>query len=165
MILKEEKAQLSVEFLLLTVFVIASVITISTILNENELNMIMSSARIGAEEGVGVDGLSVYPKETFDDYLLKNPRLTYPQDIKVLKIVKTDMGFDEGYGKKRIQLRVYTSSSSLKSSDKNSAGDRINYNVRKAISSTFRNENSSNTLFNPCFSNGYVITTGDVKWT
>ncbi|MDR2830811.1 MAG: hypothetical protein LBB45_07240 [Methanobrevibacter sp.] len=85
-----------------------------------KMKIIISSARIGAEEGMGIDGLSVYPKETFDDYLLKNPQLTYPQDIKVSKIVKTDIGFDKGYLKKKIQLRVYASSSSLKSSDKNS---------------------------------------------
>ncbi|MDR3222803.1 MAG: hypothetical protein LBT66_03565 [Methanobrevibacter sp.] len=164
MILKEENAQLSAEYLLLIAFVIVSVIGVSVILNENELNMIISSARVGVEEGIESDGLSVYPKETFDNYLLKNPQLTYPQDIKILKIVKTDMGFDNNYNKKRIQLRVYASSSSLKSSDKNSAGDRINYNARKTISSTFKNENSSNPLYNPCFSNNYVITTGDVQW-
>ncbi|MDR2830570.1 MAG: hypothetical protein LBB45_06020 [Methanobrevibacter sp.] len=164
MILNEKGSVVSIEYLLLIAFVIVGAIGVSMILNENELNMIMLSARIGAEEGMGIDGLSVYPKETFDDYLLKNPQLTYPQDIKVLKIVKTDIGFDKGYLKKRIQIRVYASSSSLKSSDKNSMGDRINYNIRKTISSTFKNENHSNHLYNPCFSNNYAITTGDVQW-
>ncbi|MDR1819448.1 MAG: hypothetical protein LBR15_04280 [Methanobrevibacter sp.] len=164
MILNEENGQLSVEYLLLISFVMIGVIGISIILDENELNTIISSARVGVDEGIAIDGLSVYPKETFDNYLLKNPQLTYPQNIKILKIVKTDIGFDQVHSKKRIQFRVYASSSYLKSSDRNSAGDRINFNIRKAISTTFKTENYSNSLYNPCFSNNYIITTGDVQW-
>jgi uncharacterized protein (UPF0333 family) len=165
MILNEENGQLSVEYLLLISFVMIGVIGISIILDENELNTIISSARVGVDEGIAIDGLSVYPKETFDNYLLKNPQLTYPQNIKILKIVKTDMGFDQVHSKKRIQLKVYVSSPCLKSSDRNSAGDRINFNIRKTISTTFKSENYSNSLYNPCFSNNYIITTGDVQWT
>jgi hypothetical protein len=161
----EEKGQLSVEFLLIVSFVIAIIIfSIPLILNENELNIIMASARTGVEDGIAINGISVYLKETFNDYLLKNPQLTYPHDIKLLKIVKVNMGFDDKYNKQRIQLKVYASSSYLNTADKNGAGDRINYYIRKSIATTFKTENLSNVLYNPSFSNNYIITTRDVQW-
>jgi hypothetical protein len=165
MFLIEEKAQLSVEFLLILSLVIVTICcTIPLILNENELNIIMSSARTGVEDGIAINGISVYPKETFNDYLLKNPQLTYSHEIKFLKILKNNMGFDGAYDKQRIQLKVYASSSYLNIADKNGAGDRINYCIRKSIATTFKTENLSNALYNPSFSNNYVITTADVQW-
>jgi len=166
MILKEKKAQISVEFILIIAFILILVISITAIIsNENELNIAMSSARTGANEGIAIRGMSIYPKTSFDDYINENQLLTYPQDIKIIKITKTDMGYDSRDGKFRIQLKVYAKSNYLKNSaDKVSAGDRINFNLRKSIAKTFKTESLSNSLYNPCFSNHYIFTTANVQW-
>ncbi|MDR2873979.1 MAG: hypothetical protein LBV42_04480 [Methanobrevibacter sp.] len=62
MFFTEEKGQLSIEFLLIVSFVIAILFTIHLILNENELNMMMASARTGVEDGIAINRIPVYLK-------------------------------------------------------------------------------------------------------
>lgn len=162
----EEHGQITIEFILLIGFSLILIISVANTLNyENELNIAMSAARNGAIEGSGINGIAIYPKNSFDDYIIKNPILTYPDSIKIIKIEKINKGQHEGYDKTHIQLKVHASSSSLKTtSEKNSAGDRINFYMRKSIAVAFKTTNLSNSLYNPSFSNNYVFTTLNVNW-
>jgi hypothetical protein len=84
--------------------------------------------------------------------------------IKIVKITETDKGKDN-FNRTRIQLKIYASCPNLKTKEeKESAGDRINYNVRKSITNSFKTENITNKLFNPAFSNKYSFTTANVVW-
>ena len=75
------------------------------------------------------------------------------------------MGVDSGYNKEKIQFKVTVSSNEIIDKDlQDSFGDRINYNLRKALAYTFNSENLTNELYNPVFSNHYVFTTANVKW-
>ena len=160
------KGQISVEFILLIGLSLLLILSLATILNnENELNIAMTSARNGAIEGANIDGVAIYPQSAYNDYILNNQILTYPNSIKIIKIEKVNNGFHNVYNRTRIQLRVYASSPDLKTtSDKNSAGDRINYYVRKSIANSFKTEHLSNNLYNPSFSTNYVYTTANVQW-
>ncbi len=158
--------QISIEFILIIGFSLILMISLATILNpENELNIAMAAARNGASEGVAIDELAIYPKNSFEDYILNNQILTYPKSIKIIKIEKTNNGYHEVYNRTRIQLKIYASSSTLKTTaDKNSAGDRINFYVRKSIATSFNTTSLTNNLYNPSFSNNYVFTTANVQW-
>ena len=162
----ENNGQISMEFILLIGISFILILSLATFLNnENELNIAMAAARNGAIEGANMDGVAIYPKSSFDDYSNNNQILTYPSSVKIIKIEKTNNGFHDVYNRTRIQLRVYASSPDLKTtSDKNSAGDRINYYVRKNIANSFKTENLSNNLYNPSFSTNYVFTTANVQW-
>jgi hypothetical protein len=166
MFLREKNGQISIEFILLTGLILVLVILLTNILvEENELNLAMAAVRNGVTEGITANSVSIYSKTAFDDYNSGNPLLTYPQNLKIMKIERTMMGFDDKYNKKRIQLKIYVSSLYLKSTtDKNSMGDRINFNARKNIAITFHTTELSNTLFNPCFSDNYIFTTANVQW-
>ena len=86
------------------------------------------------------------------------------KNIKIVKITQSIKGKDT-FNKTRIQLKIYASSPNVKTKEeKESAGDRINYNVRKNIANSFKTENISNKLFNPAFSNKYSFTTANVVW-
>jgi len=162
----ENKGQISIEFILLIGLSFVIILSLATFLNnENELNIAMAAARDGAIEGATIDGVAIYPKNSFDDYILNNQILTIPSSVKIIKIEKINNGYHNVYNRTRIQLRVYASCPDLKTtSDKNSAGDRINFYVRKSIASSFKTENLSNNLFNPSFSTNYVFTTANVQW-
>ena len=162
----EYKGQTSIEFILLIGISFVLVLSLATFLNnENELNIAMASARNGAIEGANIDGVAIYPKNSFDDYILNNQILTYPNSIKIIKIEKINNGYHEVYNRTRIQLRIFASSPDLKrTTDKNSAGDRINYHARKSIANSFNTEHLSNNLYNPSFSKNYVYTTANVQW-
>ncbi|MDR2967101.1 MAG: hypothetical protein LBU74_04065 [Methanobacteriaceae archaeon] len=162
----EKKGQISIEFILLIGFSFLLVLSLATLLNnENELNIAMASAKNGAIEGANIDGVAIYPKNSFDDYMLNNQILTYPNSVKIIKIEKTNNGYHNVYNKTWIQLRVFASSPDLKrTSDRNSAGDRINYYLRKSIANSFKTEHLNNNLYNPCFSKNYVFTTANVQW-
>lgn len=86
------------------------------------------------------------------------------KNIKIVKISQSIKGKDT-FNRTRIQLKIYASSPNIKTKEeKESAGDRINYNVRKSIANSFKTENISNKLFNPAFSNKYSFTTANVVW-
>ena len=135
-------------------------------LDTNELNVAMTSARNGAFEGVSSNGLAIYPKESYDNYS-KDPKkqsLMRMKNIKIVKITQSIKGKDN-FNRTRIQLKIYASSPDIKTKEeKESAGDRINYNLRKSIANSFKTENITNKLFNPAFSNKYSFTTANVIW-
>lgn len=163
----DEKGQITVEILLLISFaLITTMLLANAIMDSNELNMAMASARNGAFEGISTNGLAIYPKESYENYS-KDPdkqSLLRTKNIKIVKISQTIKGKD-AFNRTRIQLRIYASSPTIKSKkEKDSAGDRINYNVRKSIANSFQTENISNKLFNPAFSNKYSFTTANVEW-
>lgn len=163
----DEKGQLTVELLLLISFaLIAAIILANAIMDTNELNIAMISARNGALEGISSSGLAIYPKESYENYS-KDPKkqsLMKTKNIKIVKITQSIKGKDT-FNKTRIQLKIYASSPNVKTKEeKESAGDRINYNVRKNIANSFKTENISNKLFNPAFSNKYSFTTANVVW-
>ncbi|MCL2115532.1 MAG: hypothetical protein FWH29_04850 [Methanobrevibacter sp.] len=162
----ENNGQTSIEFIILIGISFILVLSLATFLNsENELNIAMSAARNGATEGANIDGVAIYPRNAFDDYILNNQILTYPNSVKIVKIEKVNNGYHEVYNRTRIQLRVFATSPDLKrTTDKNSAGDRINYHVRKSIANSFNTGHLSNNLYNPSFSKNYVFTTANVQW-
>jgi len=162
----ENIGQISIEFILLIGISFVLVLSLATVLNnENEMNIAMAAARDGAIEGANINGIAIYPQSAFDDYVLNNHILTYPNSVKIIKIEIRNNGYHDVYNRTRLQLRVFASSPDLKTtSDKNSAGSRINYYVRKSIANSFNTEHLSNNLYNPSFSTNYVFTTANVQW-
>ena len=163
----DKKGQITVELLLLISFtLITAIILANVVLDTNELNVAMTSARNGAFEGVSSNGLAIYPKESYDNYS-KDPKkqsLMRMKNIKIVKITQSIKGKDN-FNRTRIQLKIYASSPDVKTKEeKESVGDRINYNVRKSIANSFKTENITNKLFNPAFSNKYSFTTANVVW-
>ena len=163
----DEKGQITVELLLLISFtLITAIILANVVFDTNELNVAMISARNGAFEGVSSNGLAIYPKESYDNYS-KDPKkqsLMRMKNIKIVKITQSIKGKDN-FNRTRIQLKIYASSPDVKTKEeKESVGDRINYNVRKSIANSFKTENITNKLFNPAFSNKYSFTTANVVW-
>ena len=163
----DEKGQITVELLLLISFtLITAIILANIILDSNELNIAMASARNGVYEGMSSNGLAIYPKESYENYS-KDPKkqsLLREKNIKIIKISQSVKGKDN-FDRTRIQLKVYVYSPDVNTKEeKESVGDRINYNVRKSIANSFKTENISNKLFNPAFSNKYSFTTANVVW-
>ena len=163
----DKKGQMTVELILLVSFAIVSaMILANAVMDSNELNMAMASARNGAYEGISSNGLAIYPKESFDNYSTdpKKQSMMRQKCIKIVKITEAYKGKDN-FNRTRIQLKIYASCPNLKTKEeKESAGDRINYNVRKSITNSFKTENITNKLFNPAFSNKYSFTTANVVW-
>ena len=163
----DEKGQITVELLLLISFaLITTIMLANAIMDSNELNIAMASARNGSFEGISSSGLAIYPKESYDNYS-KDPKkqsLMREKNINIVKISQTIKGKDN-FNRTRIQLKIYASSPNIKTKEeKESIGDRINYNVRKSITKSFKTENITNRLFNPAFSNKYSFTTANVVW-
>ena len=163
----DEKGQITVELLLLISFaLITTIMLANAIMDSNELNIAMASARNGAFEGISSSGLAIYPKESYDNYS-KDPKkqsLMREKNINIVKISQTIKGKDN-FNRTRIQLKIYASSPNIKTKEEEeSIGDRINYNVRKSITKSFKTENITNRLFNPAFSNKYSFTTANVVW-
>ena len=163
----DKKGHITVELLLLISFTLITAIILANVaLDTNELNVAMTSARNGAFEGVSSNGLAIYPKESYDNYS-KDPKkqsLMRMKNIKIVKITQSIKGKDN-FNRTRIQLKIYASSQDVKTKEeKESVGDRINYNVRKSIANSFKTENITNKLFNPAFSNKYSFTTANVVW-
>lgn len=166
MIRKDNKGQISVELLLLISIIIIIIIGVSiTLNNETELTKAMASARQGATEGSSINGLAIYPKESYDEYISKNlDSMTHTKSIKIIKIDKKVQDKD-ALNKTRIQLKIYAHCQDIKTTnEKETAGDRINYNVRKSISTSFNTQNLSNALFNPAYTPHYSFTTANVQW-
>ena len=140
-------------------------LSIAFVSNEQELNVAMSAARSGANEGVATSSSAIYPDDTFRDYLASKTSLLYPYSIEIVNISYEDLGHDINYDKKRIQFKVYAKTSKrFSNSELVSIGDRINYNLRKSIAFSFNSTASTNKLYNPVFSPHYVYTTANVKW-
>ncbi len=163
----DKKGQITVELLLLISFaLITAILLANAIIDANELNVAMDSAREGAFEGISSNGLAIYPKESYDNYS-KDPKkqpLLREKCIKIIRINQTIKGKDN-FNRTRIQLKIYASSPDVRTKEeKEAVGDRINYNVRKSITQSFKSENITNKLFNPAISNKYSFTTANVVW-
>ena len=162
----DEKGQLSMEFLVLIGILLVIVVASSIyVLNENELIIAMSSARQGVTEGISMDNIAVFPEDVYNDYQISKNGLLTPKSVRLVKINYTNMGFDSNYNKEKIQFNVTVSSNvNLDKKEMDSAGDRINYNLRKSIAKSFNTEELTNELYNPVFSKNYIFTTSKVKW-
>lgn len=163
--MRDEKGQLSGEYLLLIGSLIA-VLMISAfiIANENELNIAMAAAKSGVSEGVASSSSAIYPKETFKEYGDREG-LKHPYSVSIINISYSSSGIDENYGKQKIQFKVYAKASQdYNKKELDSIGDRINYNLRKSIAMSFNTTNTTNKLYNPAFSNNYIFTTANVVW-
>ena len=163
----DKKGQITVELLLLISFaLITAILLANAIIDANELNVAMASAREGAFEGISSNGLAIYPKESYDNYSkdIKKQPLLREKSIKIISINQTIKGKDN-FNRTRIQLKIYASSPDVRTKEqKEAVGDRINYNVRKSITESFKSENITNKLFNPAISNKYSFTTANVVW-
>ncbi|MBI5680912.1 MAG: class III signal peptide-containing protein [Methanobacterium sp.] len=163
----DNKGQISLEFILVIAVIILIIVCIASFFGgENEITQAMAAARSGAIEGANLNSFAVYPKETFDDYTSKHPRLLSQSNVKIININYVNYGSNNTYNKTKIQLQITASAPSVNTkSDKNALGDRVNFYVRKSICESFGTSNLTNKVFNPAFSNRYVFTTADVKWT
>lgn len=160
------KGNVAIEYMLIAgmAFIITLMI-ISYIANEHELNTALGAARTGATDGKMINSFSIFPVESFKSYEREKPDLLSPSSIKIVKIEAINQGYNENYGKTKIQLRAFVSCHTVSNKEyRDSLGDRINFHMRKSISQSFATENLTNGIYNPAFSPKYVFTTADVKW-
>ena len=162
----DNKGQISAEFLFLFgVMIIVVILAIVFTAQENELNIAMSAARNGVNEGITTSSSAIYPKDTYKDYSNSKTSLLYPYSVKIVNISYNELGYDNNYDKKKIQFKVYAKTSNhFNNKELVSIGDRINYNLRKSLALSFNSTASTNKLYNPVFSPHYVYTTANVKW-
>jgi hypothetical protein len=158
--------QYVLEYILILGFsILVSLSSLSLVYDINELNTIMASARSGVLLGSEMDGLAIYPPDTFNNYIEKHPRLKSGSKIIFIKIIYEKDGYDPVYKKKKIKLKIYASTRSVyNADDRECMGDRINYYVRRSICKSFNTENLTNIYYNPAFSDNYFITTYNVVW-
>ena len=142
---------------MLTVLISSSIF----ILGEHELNIAMSAARSGILEGIDSDSIAVYPKDVYREYENSKEDLLELNSVRLVKVNYTKMGYDDRYGKEKIQFNVTVSGDV---NDKTSAGDRINFYLRKSLANSFNTTDLTNGLYNPVFSDHYIFTTSKVKW-
>ena len=119
----DKKGQMTVELILLVSFAIVSaMILANAVMDSNELNMAMASARNGAYEGISSNGMAIYPKESFDNYTTdpKKQSMMRQKCIKIVKITETDKGKDN-FNRTRIQLKIYAHSQDIKTTDEKPA--------------------------------------------
>lgn len=163
---KESYGQTTIEFLFLISFSLVIILSLANFLSyDNDLNLAMAAARAGANFGASEDKLAIYEDSAYQKYTENNTILTHPNAIKIIKIDTLNRGYDDRYNRTSIQIRVYASSPTILSrEDRVSAGDRITFNIRKTITSTFDTSKLSNALYNPCFSKKHVFTTANVNW-
>ncbi|PKL69139.1 MAG: hypothetical protein CVV28_01795 [Methanobacteriales archaeon HGW-Methanobacteriales-1] len=162
----DNHGNIAIEYMLIVgMAFIISLMVLNFINTEQELDNALGAARSGASEGINMNNFAIYPKETFNTYETEKPTLISPSSIKIVKIEAKNQGYNINYKKTKIQLKVFVSCTKpLNSNEKNSLGDRINFNIRKSISICFKNENLTNSFYNPAFSPKYVFTTADIKW-
>ena len=164
--MKENSGQIGAEYLFFTgVMILIIMISAVFIYNQQELNIAMSAARDGVNEGVAASSSGIYPKQTFNDYSKSKSNLLIPYSVEIVNVSYSEMGIDDNFNKKKIQFKVYAKSSrDFSKKELDSIGDRINYNLRKSIAVSFNSTSSTNKLYNPVFSPHYVFTTANVKW-
>lgn len=162
----DNRGQISAELLFLVgILIFVLMLSVVFIASEHELNIAMGAARNGVNEGFAASSSGIYPKDTYRDYSLSKTSLLYPYSVKIVKVSYSEMGYDANYDKKKIQFKVYaTTSDRFDRSELDSIGDRINFNLRKSLAVSFNSTASTNKLYNPVFSPHYVFTTANVKW-
>ena len=97
----DKKGQITVELLLLISFaLITAILLANAIIDANELNVAMASARDGAFGGISSNGLAIYPKESYDNYSkdFKKQSLLREKNIKIVKINQTIKGHKQSKG-------------------------------------------------------------------
>lgn len=162
--IRDRSGQISGEYLLLIgSVVIVLILSVVFIAGEEELNIAMAAASDGASKGT--TSFQIYSKDAYDEYLKSKTDLLSPYSVEIVNVSYSELGYDNVYDKQKIQFKVYaTCSKDLNKKDLDSIGDRINYNLRKSIATSFNTSNVGNKLYNPVFSNHYVYTTANVKW-
>ena len=162
----ENRGQISGEFLLLSgVLILVLMISAVFIFSEQELNIAMSAARKGIDEGLISTSSAIYAKQSYDDYSQSKSNLMIPYSVEIVNVSYSEIGWDNNYDKEKIQFKVYAKCSrDFSKKELDSIGDRINYNLRKALAVSFNSTSSTNKLYNPVFSPHYVFTTANVKW-
>ncbi|MBE6497402.1 MAG: hypothetical protein E7Z81_03875 [Methanobrevibacter sp.] len=162
----DDAGQISGEYLLLAgVMILILMMSAVFIYSEQELNIAMSAARNGINDGIASSSSAIYTKQAYNDYSKTKSDLLIPNSVEIVNVSYTEMGIDRNFDKKKIQFKVYaTSSKDLSKTQLDSIGDRINYNLRKSIALSFNSTSSTNKLYNPVFSPHYVFTTANVKW-
>ena len=165
--MKDNKGQITVELILILSFIIIIIISITNIAGSaNELNIAMIAAEEGASEGASSNGLAIFPQDTYKNYSsnIEKQGILNAKDIRIINIQRTVKGKD-ALNKTRIQLKAYASCPNIQTrEEKESIGDRINYNMRKSIVKSFKSENITNKLYNPAYSDNYSFTTANVEW-
>lgn len=164
--MKENKGQISGEYLLLSgVLIIVLILALVFIASEDELTRIMAAARNGAIEGMVSSSSAIYPIDAYGDYSDSKTNLLNLYSVELINVSYNELGMDDVYEKKKIQFNVYAKSfDGCSKEELDSIGDRINYNLRKSIAISFNTTSSTNELYNPVFTQHYVITTANVKW-
>lgn len=164
--MNDDKAQVSAEYLFLTgMMILILMIGAVFIYSQQELNIAMSAARNGINEGIVSSSSGIYPKQTYNDYSKTKNYLLIPYSVEIVNVSYSEIGFDNNFDKKKIQFKVYaTSSKDFSKKQLDSIGDRINYNLRKSIAISFNSTSTTNKLYNPVFSSHYIYTTANVKW-
>ncbi len=158
--------QISAELLFLFgTLIIVLMISVVFIAGENELNIAMAAARSGAIEGLASSSSGIYPMDTYRDYANSKIDVLDPYSVEIINVSYNELGIDNNYDKMQIQFKVYAKTSDrFDKMELVSIGDRINYNLRKAIAVSFNSTDATNKLYNPVFSPHYVYTTANVKW-
>lgn len=152
------EGQISAEYILLLIVIIVFMISLSTIImDQQEKNTILSAAKIGSQEAIDKNAYSMYYNDTFNYYQQEYPRLLRPTNIEIINITLWDNN-----DTLKIQTIAHTHSQ-LSNDEKYIVGSRINYYIRKSITETFKQQ-QSDTFYNPALSNNYKIETEDVIW-
>jgi len=152
------EGQISAEYILLLIVIIVFMISLSTIImDQQEKNTILSAAKIGSQEAIDKNAYSMYYNDTFNYYQQEYPRLLRPTNIEIINITLLDDN-----DTLKIQTIAHTHSQ-LSNDEKYIVGSRINYYIRKSITETFKQQ-QSDTFYNPALSNNYKIETEDVIW-
>lgn len=162
----DDAGQISGEYLLLAgVMILILMMSAVFIYSQQELNIAMSAARNGINDGIASSSSAIYSKQAYNDYSKTKSDLLIPNSVEIVNVSYAETGIDKNFDKKKIQFKVYaTSSKDLSKTQLDSIGDRINYNLRKSIALSFNSTSSTNKLYNPVFSPHYVFTTANVKW-
>lgn len=156
--MKDNKGQISAEYILLLVVIIVILMSISvTIIDQHEKNTIVASAKTGAQQAIDKNAYAMYYNDTFNNYQQEYPRLLEPTDIEIINITLT-----EDNETLKIQTTAHTHSK-LNANERYIVGSRINYYIRKSITETFKQQ-QNDTFYNPALSENYQIYCEDVKW-
>ncbi|RAP53822.1 MAG: hypothetical protein BZ137_05500 [Methanosphaera sp. rholeuAM130] len=153
------RGQISLEYIIFSTVIIIMVISLSqAVLDENEKNMIITSARMGAQEGVDKNAYATYYNDTFNYYQSDYPRLLYPTDIDIVNISLNETS------EKRLTINIAAhSNTKLSHNQKYIISSRINYYARRSITNTFK-QKQNGLYYTPALSDNYEIECEDVKW-
>lgn len=153
------KGQISLEYILFSTIIVIMIILVANIaMDENEKNIILESARLGAQEGVDKNAYAMYYNDTFNHYQSDYPRLLYPTDIDIINITLKE----EGTNKLTISISAH-SNTKLNYNQRYIISSRINYYSRRSITNTFK-QKQNGLYYSPALSNNYEIECDDVKW-